>query len=292
MAFTIGRRIVSHGEAHLQLCRLSDSLQIGLEILDRHAVLGGSLHLDLDLLHLIDATVRVVREDGSEADGSRSLNALFEFLRESAIHGDDLIAGGKAHEAIVSDNKMPGVTLEVRVVLRVHVATSLTGLQVQELDLELASENVTDDDLIFTFNLGSHGKLDNGQGSNALLLLLELLNELGGTLGVAENSLSHGLSFFSGLLGIRVQVLLSHERLDTLALGLTEAGKLAIRILVDTSAGEEVLLELNNGKHVLGEDSTGRSALSEQLVKKQGLLKQNIEEMREGLEHSLEVLGE
>lgn len=292
VTFTVGRRLISHGQAHLQLCRLSDSLQVRLEVFNSLAVRSVSFDVDLNLLHLIDATVRIVREDGREADGTGSLDALFEFLREHAVHGDDLVAGSEAHEAIVSDDKMPGVALQVRVMLRVHVAGSLTFLEVQELDLQLASEDVTDDDFVFVLDLGSHGKLDNGKSINAQLLLLELLLELGRALGVTKDLLSHLFSFGSSLLGVRVQVLLVHERLDALALGLTEARKLTVGVLVDAGAGEQVLLELNDGEHVLGKDSARRPALSEQRVEKQRLLKQDIEEMRDRLEHSLEVLSQ
>ena len=134
--------------------------------------------VDFDLSKLVEASVRVIGQNGGKCDLARSLDALLELLLVIVFGNVDLLNSGQTKQLLVRDDKVPAVSLEEGIVLRVNVARLLSGLQVQVVDSELAGEHVADADLVFAFDLGSHGELDEGQGVDALLLLLELRLEL------------------------------------------------------------------------------------------------------------------
>lgn len=155
---------------------------------------------------------------------------------------------------LISDDQEPVVSLQERIVLRVGKSGLLSILKVHEFDSELACEDVTNDNLLFIFDLGGHLKFDDWECVDAELLLFNCLLELAGALLEAKNVRGHVKSLLFGKSGILVNSLLLHLLIHPLDLFFAKTWKLGVRVLLLQGTGHEVLGELNESQDVFGSD--------------------------------------
>lgn len=157
--------------------------------------------------------------------------------------------------------------------LGMHISASLSLIKVMVVYSQLAGKDISNNDLFFTFDEGSHGKLDEWQGSNAFLLI----RKPGRGVLVSEDESADFLS-----LRLREHAVLeeglSIHLLFTFLYGIfIKTRKLAVWIFVDPAALHKVLGELNKSHNVLGSDFLWRSPHLVHLSENHGLGEHDIE---------------
>jgi len=133
-------------------------------------VLGLGDNIDLHFAELVQSLVGVVGEDSREADLAGSGDSFLELLLVDIVLHFELFNCGEVDELFIGDNEEPVVLLEVGVVLAVDIAGLHSLRQVLVLDLHLTSQDVSNDDLVFSFDESGHGELHNGKSVNAFFL--------------------------------------------------------------------------------------------------------------------------
>jgi len=91
------------------------------------------------LLILIKTTIGIINKDGCKTNWARSSYSFFVFFFKYIFVNRELFTGSNSLECLISDDKVPRVSPEIRIALRMDIATLLTFLKIVIGHSQLAS---------------------------------------------------------------------------------------------------------------------------------------------------------
>lgn len=158
-----------------------------------------------------------------------------------------------------------------------NVSTSLTFFKLKIFNLEFASENVTNNDLILSLDESGHSEFDQWKGLNAQFLLFKLFLEI-----VSEDLWGQYFSLFWSHHAVLVNSFSWHYLITFFKLLCFKVRKLSESIFMDPTTLHQVLRELYQSHDVSGSDLLWWSTHFVELSKHHNLGKHNIEEWWNG----------